>query len=100
MKLIVLGLSLSSSWGNGHATTYRALLKAFAERGHQVHFLERNVRWYAGENRDLSDPDWCRLSLYEDLADLQRRHAREIAAADAVLLGSYVPEGVEVAKFL
>lgn len=100
MKLIVLGLSLSSSWGNGHATTYRALLKAFAERGHQVHFLERNVRWYAGENRDLSDPDWCRLSLYEGLADLQRRHAREIAAADAVLLGSYVPEGVEVAKFL
>ena len=26
MKLVVLGLSLTSSWGNGHATTYRALL--------------------------------------------------------------------------
>ena len=32
MKLVVLGLSLSSSWGNGHATTWRALLRAFAAR--------------------------------------------------------------------
>jgi hypothetical protein len=30
LKIVVLGLSLSSSWGNGHATTYRALLRAFA----------------------------------------------------------------------
>ena len=48
MKLVVLGLSLSSSWGNGHATTFRALLKAFAARGHQILFLERDVPWYAG----------------------------------------------------
>ena len=47
MKLVVLGLSLSSSWGNGHATTFRALLKSFARRGHQVLFLERDVPWYA-----------------------------------------------------
>jgi len=43
VKLVVLGLSLSSSWGNGHATTYRALLRAFARRGHEVLFLERDV---------------------------------------------------------
>ncbi|MFL5036638.1 MAG: glycosyltransferase, partial [Microvirga sp.] len=66
MKLVVLGLSLSSSWGNGHATTYRSLLKAFAERGHDILFLERDVPWYA-DNRDLIDPDYCRLALYEDL---------------------------------
>jgi spore maturation protein CgeB len=48
MKLVVLGLSLSSSWGNGHATTFRALLKAFAARGHDILFLERDVPWYAG----------------------------------------------------
>jgi spore maturation protein CgeB len=47
MRLVVLGLSLSSSWGNGHATTFRALLKAFAQRGHDVLFLERDVPWYA-----------------------------------------------------
>ena len=53
MKLVVLGLSLSSAWGNGHATTYRALLKAFAARGHAVTFLERDVPWYRGPARDL-----------------------------------------------
>ena len=57
MKLIVLGLSLSSSWGNGHATTFRALLRAFAERGHDILFLERDVPWYAA-HRDLPDPNF------------------------------------------
>ena len=55
-----------SSWGNGHATTYRALLKALAERGHEVLFLERDVPWYAA-HRDLADPDFCRLQFYDDL---------------------------------
>lgn len=96
MKLVVLGLSLSSSWGNGHATTFRALLKSFARRGHEILFLERDVPWYASQ-RDLTDPDWCRLEFYADLAGLER-WKDEIAAADAVIVGSYVPEGVEVAR--
>jgi spore maturation protein CgeB len=98
MRLVVLGLSLSSAWGNGHATTYRALLGAFAARGHSVLFLERDVPWYAG-SRDLTDPDWCRLEFYRDLDDLAR-YREEIAAADAVLVGSYVPEGVAVGRFV
>jgi spore maturation protein CgeB len=96
MKLVVLGLSLSSSWGNGHATTFRALLKSFARRGHEILFLERDVPWYA-DQRDLTDPDWCRLEFYADLAELDRWRD-EIAAADAVIVGSYVPEGVEVSR--
>ncbi len=96
MKLVVLGLSLSSSWGNGHATTYRALLKAFAARGHSVLFLERDVPWYA-EQRDLSDPGYCRLAFYADLAGLDRWRS-EITSADAVIVGSYTPEGVEVGR--
>ncbi len=96
MKLVVLGLSLSSSWGNGHATTYRALLKAFAARGHDVLFLERDTPWYARE-RDLSEPSYCRLEFYADLAGLDRwREA--IAGADALIVGSYTPEGVEVGR--
>jgi spore maturation protein CgeB len=96
MKLVVLGLSLSSSWGNGHATTYRALLKALAARGHDILFLERDVPWYRN-NRDIADPDYCRLEFYHSLEDLD--HWRdEIRKADAVIVGSYVPEGVEVAK--
>lgn len=94
LRLVVLGLSLSSSWGNGHATTYRALLKAFAARGHEVLFLERDVPWYAA-HRDLPDPDFCRLVLYGDLAELQA-HRAAIRAADAVILGSYVPDGIAV----
>ena len=92
MKLVVLGLSLSSSWGNGHATTFRALLKAFAARGHDILFLERDVPWYAAQ-RDLADPDYCRLAFYADLGELERWRG-EIARADAVIVGSYVPEGV------
>ncbi len=98
MKLVVLGLSLSSSWGNGHATTYRALLKAFAARGHDVLFLERDVPWYA-KQRDLADPDWCSLCFYADVNDLAR-FTPEIAAADAVIVGSYVPDGVAVAHLV
>lgn len=98
MKLVVLGLSLSSSWGNGHATTYRALLKAFAGRGHQVLFLERDAPWYAA-HRDLAAPDFCRLELYRGLRELERSWRAEVAAADAVMVGSFVPEGVAVGRW-
>lgn len=98
MKLVVLGLSLSSSWGNGHATTFRALLGAFAALGHEVLFLERTQPWYA-ENRDLSDPDFCRLAYYDDLAALARWR-EQVSAADAVMVGSYVPDGVEVGRWV
>jgi spore maturation protein CgeB len=98
LDVVVLGLSLSSAWGNGHATTFRALLKAFAGRGHRVLFLERDVPWYAAE-RDLPAPDFCRLEFYPDLAAL-RPWRGAIAAADAVILGSYVPEGVAVGRLV
>jgi spore maturation protein CgeB len=99
VKLVVLGLSLSSSWGNGHATTYRALLRSFAARGHEVTFLEREVPWYAGPNRDLPNPDFCRLAFYGTLADLSCWR-RAIEEADAVIVGSYVPNGVEVGRWV
>ncbi len=98
LRVVVLGLSLSSSWGNGHATTFRALLKAFAARGHDILFLERDVPWYAS-NRDLQNPDFCRLEFYSSLEDL-RRHRDVIADADAVIVGSYVPEGVAVGQWV
>ncbi|WP_365898514.1 glycosyltransferase [uncultured Sphingomonas sp.] len=99
MKLIVLGLSLDSSWGNGHATTYRALLRAFAARGHDVLLLEREVPWSSGAHRDLADPDFCRLEYYRSLADLDRWR-ETIAEADTVIVGSFVPDGIEVGPFV
>ncbi len=97
LRLVVLGLSLSSSWGNGHATTYRSLIKALAARGHAILFLERDVPWYANE-RDLTDPDYCRLAFYRDLDGLAA-FGDDIAAADAVIVGSYVPDGRAVGAF-
>ena len=96
MNIVVLGLSLSSAWGNGHATTYRALLKALAGRGHDILFLERDVPWYAA-HRDLPEPAFCRLRLYPDPDALDGWHDA-IARADLVIVGSYVPEGVAVGR--
>jgi len=98
MKLVVLGLSLSSSWGNGHATTFRALFKAFARRGHDILFLERDVPWYRN-NRDIADPDYCRLEFYHSLEELNH-WLGDIRNADAVIVGSYVPDGVGVGRFV
>lgn len=98
LRVVVLGLSLSSSWGNGHATTYRALLRAFSARGHDVLFLERDTPWYA-RHRDLERPRFCRLALYRDVAGLAAWRDT-IATADAVIVGSYVPDGMAVGEMV
>jgi spore maturation protein CgeB len=96
MKIVLCGLSITSSWGNGHATNYRALVRELSARGHDVLFLERDMPWYAS-HRDLPDPPWGRTALYGSLEELED-HAPDIAAADLVVIGSYVPEGVAVAE--
>lgn len=98
MRILFLGLSITSSWGNGHATNYRALVRELSARGHEVLFLERDVPWYA-EARDLPEPPWGRAELYGSLEELER-HAGAAAAADLVVVGSYVPEGVAVAEWV
>lgn len=99
MKIVVLGLSITSSWGNGHATTYRGLLRELHRAGHQITFFERDQPWYAG-NRDMPQPDFCETHLYQSLAKLKSRFADEIRAADCVIVGSYVPEGIAVGKWV
>jgi spore maturation protein CgeB len=94
MNIAVIGLSITSSWGNGHATTYRALLGALAERGHRVRFFEREMEWYAS-NRDLPSSRFWETTVYNSVEELQRS-AAEIGAADVVLVGSYVPDGPRV----
>jgi spore maturation protein CgeB len=99
LSIVFLGLSITSSWGNGHATTYRALIKGLARRGHRVLFLERDVPWYAA-HRDLPQSPFATTQLYRDLEDLRTGFVDTVAAADLVVLGSYVPEGVEVARWM
>jgi spore maturation protein CgeB len=98
MKVVFLGLSITSSWGNGHATNYRALTRELSARGHQVLFCERDVPWYAAE-RDLAAPSFCRLLLYGGLDELHERASAAVAEADLVLVGSYVPEGAAVSRW-
>jgi spore maturation protein CgeB len=99
MKLVVLGLSLTSSWGNGHATTYRGLLREFARRGHDIVFVERDLPWYA-DNRDQPSCSYARIALYESVEELKANHASLIREADAVIVGSYVPEGIAVGDWV
>jgi spore maturation protein CgeB len=98
MRVVFLGLSITSSWGNGHATNYRALVRELERRGHEVLFCERDVPWYAAQ-RDLPQPPWGRTSLYGSLEELAARHGDDVAAADLLVVGSYVPEGVAVAEW-
>src|SRR5207237_5459571 len=83
LKIAILGLSITSSWGNGHAITYRGLMAELVRRGHQVLFLERNMPWYA-EHRDLPRTRYGRVELYSDLKELQKRYANDIRSADYV----------------
>jgi spore maturation protein CgeB len=99
LSVVILGLSITSAWGNGHATTYRALTKALVERGHDVLFLERNVPWYATA-RDLPHPPFGRTCLYLSLEELADQFGDAIRHADLVILGSYVPDGVAVGNWV
>ncbi|WP_128255205.1 glycosyltransferase family protein [Falsirhodobacter deserti] len=92
MEIVILGLSLSSSWGNGHATTFRALIKGLAAEGHRVLFLERDMPWYA-PHRDMPDPDFCELVLYDGIDGMLAEYGDRLRNADSVMVGSYVPEG-------
>jgi spore maturation protein CgeB len=99
LRIVILGLSITSSWGNGHATTYRGLVRELTRRGHNLLFLERDVEWYAS-NRDLPRPLHGQTALYRDLTGLKQCFATEVEQADLVIVGSYVPEGREVGEWV
>ena len=99
LNIVFIGLSVTSSWGNGHATTYRALLEALGQRGHSITFLERDQPWYR-DHRDLGAPRSWSVQLYESLQDIPRRFGKLIATADLLVMGSYVPDGIAIADWV
>lgn len=99
LDIVILGLSITSSWGNGHATTYRGLVRELTRHGHRVLFLERDMPWYAG-NRDMPNPPFGRTELYSSLAELKRKFAAEVRRADVVIVGSFVPEGIAAGEWV
>ncbi|WP_437875448.1 CgeB family protein [Sorangium sp. So ce513] len=93
MRLVIFGLTISSSWGNGHATLWRGVVSALGRAGHRVTFFERDVPYYAA-HRDLSSlPHGNELRLYTSLADILPDARRAVAEADAAMVTSYCPDG-------
>jgi spore maturation protein CgeB len=99
MKIVVFGLTISSAWGNGHATLWRGLVRALSQRGHSVRFFEHDVPYYA-QQRDLDSPEGCELTLYSDWADVEGRAAQAVRDADAGVVTSYCPDGRAAAQLL
>ena len=86
MRIVFYGLSVTSSWGNGHATTYRSLLRALARRGHSIQFIEKDVEWYR-QNRDLREPEFCTVRLYDDWKTEETDLLASSWEADVVVVG-------------
>ena len=99
LDIVFLGLSITSSWGNGHATNYRGLLRALAARGHRALFLERDKPWYAAE-RDLPPDLTDSVALCDSVEELADCFRERVRGADLVVVGSYVPEGVAVGRWV
>jgi len=93
VKIVIFGLSITSSWGNGHATTYRALARALHARGHEIVFFERDLEWYAS-NRDMPEPPFCNVHIYDAWTEACPQARRHLRDCDVALVGSYFPDGI------
>jgi spore maturation protein CgeB len=91
VKIVVFGLTISSAWGNGHATLWRGLCRALADRGHSVSFFERDVPYYAA-HRDAANPAGCELHLYSDWEAVRVEAMRVVSRADVAMVTSYCPD--------
>ena len=99
MKLVIFGLTVSSSWGNGHATLWRGLCRALARRGHRVVFFERDAPYYAS-HRDLTELPGGELYIYPDWQHILPDAHSQISDADVAIVTSYCPDGVPAADLV
>lgn len=99
MNIVIVGLSITSSYGNGHATTFRGLVRELNNRDHQVLFLERDVPLYAS-HRDLTEPEYCETAHYTSLDDLKQHFTEHVREADMVIVGSALMEGVPIGEWV
>jgi spore maturation protein CgeB len=93
LKIVIFGLSITSAWGNGHATTFRSLVRSLHARGHRILFFEKDLEWYAS-NRDLPDPPFCQMRIFEEWEEVLPAVRREMADCDVAVVGSYFPQGI------
>ncbi len=97
MKIVIFGLTVSSSWGNGHATLWRGLSQALAQRGCRIVFFEHDVPYYAA-TRDRYDIAGGKLVLYRSWEDVSAEAVQEVADADVTIVTSYCPDGIDATE--
>lgn len=99
MKIVIFGLTISSSWGNGHATLWRGLCHALMRRGHDIVFFERDVPYYAS-HRDLTELQGGILDLYKDWDEALTLAPQHLADADVAMVTSYCPDGIAASELV
>lgn len=99
MRIIIFGLTITSSWGNGHATIWRGLCRALHKRGHNIVFFEKNVSYYA-DNRDLTEFEGADIILYNDWSEIISYAGKALLNADVGLVSSYCPDGVAASELV
>ncbi len=65
LNIAFFGSSIVSAYWNGAATYYRGIVKALHKKGHEVTFYEPDIL-DRQEHRDIEDPDWCDVVVYEE----------------------------------
>ena len=100
MKIVIFGLSVSSSWGNGHAALWRGLIRALLDAGHRVTFYERDVPYYAANRDLLALPEGGELVLYSDWSVARPRMQRDLHGADVGMVTSYCPDGLAATELV
>lgn len=97
MRIVVFGLSVSSAWGNGHATLWRGLIHALARLRHSVLFFEWDAPWYRS-HRDCWGLPNGELHLYEQWPAVRHAAAAALHAADVAMVTSYCPHAREASE--
>jgi spore maturation protein CgeB len=64
VNISFFGSSLVSAYWNGACTYYRGIIRALDARGHDVTFYEPEA-YERRAHRDIDDPDWAEVVLYE-----------------------------------
>jgi len=100
MHVVICGLTVSSSWGNGHATLWRALLKAMSRRGYIVTFYEQDVPYYASSRDGWCPPAGITLRLFDSIESIRAEVVRELASADVALITSYCSQGAAISRLV
>lgn len=89
LRIAFFGSSLVSAYWNGAATYYRGIIKTLHQQGHQVTFYEPDA-FGRQANRDIPDPDYARVVVYQPTIEEVNRCIEAAKEADIIIKASGV----------